>query len=166
VRRGNKKLLKRAFPGKGIRGTITPRSLKTDSAPIEKQYTLFIIQHREKMARYFTRTDYVPGSVSEIWHDFYSGAYVGSSHFVWLVYDTVANKMARPVLLALHLIDPTDPNMKERLEHLTAKGDKPGLKVIGVGYGRTGTVSKDIILFVALVRCCPFLYFGPLIFFN
>jgi len=45
-----------------------------------------------------------------------------------------------------HLIDTTDPHTKQRLEQIKAKGEEPGLKVIGVGYGRTGTFSLTVAL--------------------
>lgn len=98
------------------------------------------------MARYFTRKEYEKGSMSEMWHDFYSGVYVGVSHSTWMALNFAHKSIIRPIGVAVGLADGSiDPEAFERLSKL-APGEAPQLKVIGIGYGRTGTYSLTLAL--------------------
>jgi len=93
------------------------------------------------MAKYYTRADFQPGSVQEALHDWYSGITVGASHSVWLAKDFASSTLIRPIQRMLGLYHPEkDARVQQRLAKLK-EGEEPTLKVIGIGFGRTGTVS-------------------------
>jgi branched-subunit amino acid ABC-type transport system permease component len=72
-----------------------------------------------------------PGSVLEVIYDFFVGIVVGSSHSLYFAIRFGYNLGIAPALLYTGLL--------HKLEEPQTNFD--GLKVIGVGYGRTGTVS-------------------------
>lgn len=77
---------------------------------------------------------YEPGSWQEVANDIYTGTVVGAAHSIYLVAKWWYVNFIRPVLQVFGL-----SLAKDKLVE-SADGEKT-LKVVAVGYGRTGTVS-------------------------
>lgn len=78
---------------------------------------------------------YEPGSWQEIANDIYTGTVVGAAHSIYLVAKWWYVNLLRPILNLFGVDVPPDKIVE------SADGKKT-LKVIAVGYGRTGTVSR------------------------
>lgn len=87
-----------------------------------------------------TSVNYEPGSWGELGFDIFSGLTVGAYHSIRLVSNFIVDVILQPLLL-LKILKKHDikPNF-------TAKKEKPSLKVVGAGYGRTGTYSLTLAL--------------------
>jgi hypothetical protein len=79
---------------------------------------------------------YEPGSWQEMWNDIYTGTVVGAAHSIYLVAKWWYVNVFRPILHFVGVKLPEDPVVQSK------DGEKK-LKVVAVGYGRTGTVSGD-----------------------
>uniref|UniRef100_A0A7R9WEY8 Sulfotransferase domain-containing protein n=1 Tax=Pseudictyota dubia TaxID=2749911 RepID=A0A7R9WEY8_9STRA len=78
------------------------------------------------------------GGWLELLGDIYSGVTVGASHSMWFVTNWVRTDVIQPTLRLVWKRDSSEGSD-------TGTAD-PGLKVIGVGYGRTGTYSLTLAL--------------------
>mmetsp|Transcript_7564 Transcript_7564/g.22194 ORF Transcript_7564/g.22194 Transcript_7564/m.22194 type:complete len:178 (+) Transcript_7564:96-629(+) len=89
------------------------------------------------------------GSWTEVVGDVYNGVTVGASHSLWFVTNWVKTEAIRPAMGLVGLGGQDDSNEASDEE------ENPGLKVIGVGYGRTGTVrrKRTVLLVAPLSRC-------------
>jgi len=79
---------------------------------------------------YSTKKQFKPGSWEEVLYDYYSGLSVGALHSMRLMTNWIKSTIVRPTSNLLH--HQTSSESKEV---------KTTLKVVGVGFGRTGTVS-------------------------
>lgn len=97
-------------------------------------------------------------SVSETLKDWYSGLTVGMYHSCWYAKDLVIAAVVRPVQRALGTYNPKkETKVLQRLAKLK-EGEKPTLKVIGIGFGRTGTVSScPYKIHITTVACLQYL---------
>ena len=77
---------------------------------------------------------YEPGSWQEMLNDVYTGTVVGAAHSIYLVAKWWYVNLFRPILHLFGFYLPEDKVVKSQ------DGEKT-LKVVAVGYGRTGTVS-------------------------
>jgi len=77
--------------------------------------------------------------MADIVKDIFSGIVVGSSHSRWFVKNWCVTNLFRPALRLAGL-----GGLDEALN--AVQEEKPGLKVVGVGYGRTGTYSLTVAL--------------------
>ena len=77
---------------------------------------------------------YEPGSWQEMLNDIYTGTVVGAAHSIYLVAKWWYVNLIRPILNVFGLYLPEDKVVESE------DGEKT-LKVVAVGYGRTGTVS-------------------------
>ena len=83
-----------------------------------------------------------PGSIAEILYDCYIGIVVGARHYLWFLSKWTSDFLFDP------LMNLTGLSSKQALSEATPKGQ---LRVVGIGFGRTGTVS---------LLCLPFRH-GP-----
>ena len=76
-----------------------------------------------------------PGSWLEALYDVYIGTIVGANHFIYICTKWWYVHLILPILnlLGLHL---------EEEKQVKSKDGKKTFKVVGVGYGRTGTVRQ------------------------
>jgi hypothetical protein len=84
-----------------------------------------------------SKLHFAPGSWLEALYDVYIGAVVGVGHFVYITTKWWYSDVVIPALklLGVHL-------SKEK--KVQSKDGVKTLKVVGVGYGRTGTVSGEL----------------------
>ena len=75
-----------------------------------------------------------PGSWLETLYDVYIGTIVGANHFIYICSKWWYIHLVRPILNLFGI-------RLEKDEEVKSKDDEKTLKVVGVGYGRTGTVS-------------------------
>jgi len=88
----------------------------------------------------------VEGYVRELLHDWYSGISTGVYHNCWAAKDLAVATVVRPIQRAFGVYNPrTDARVLQRLAKLK-QGETPTLKVIGIGFGRTGTYSLTLAL--------------------
>ena len=80
------------------------------------------------------KIQYEPGSWQECLNDIYTGTVVGAAHSIYLVAKWWYVNLIRPILNVFGLYVPEDKTVA------SMDGEKT-LKVVAVGYGRTGTVS-------------------------
>lgn len=81
--------------------------------------------------------------IKEALHDWYSGLTVGMYHSCWYAKDLFIATVVRPFQRVLGVYNPRkEARVLQRLAKLK-EGEKPTLKVVGIGYGRTGTVSSS-----------------------
>ena len=80
-----------------------------------------------------SKLHFEPGSWLESLHDVYIGTLVGASHSGHVVTKWFDDNLVSPLLRAFSL---------KQDEEVISKDGKKTLKVIVVGYGRTGTVSR------------------------
>ena len=78
-----------------------------------------------------------PGSWMEAVYDVYIGVVVGARHSAFLVSRGTYKLIVHPVLSLLGI-----PNT---FDHSEAATNTEGLKVVAVGYGRTGTVRSPMV---------------------
>lgn len=78
--------------------------------------------------------------MAEIASDILSGIVVGSSHSRWFVKNWCEMNLVRPAMRLAGLGGSGGD------ASVAGGGEKPGLKVVGVGYGRTGTYSLTLAL--------------------
>jgi hypothetical protein len=82
-----------------------------------------------------------PGSWTEAAYDIYIGTVVGARHSAFLVSRTFYKLLVQPFLTILGL--------KNIFEQAQETINTEGLKVVAVGYGRTGTVRRPTKISVA-----------------
>lgn len=89
-----------------------------------------------------------PGSFMETLYDIYIGIVVGANHSFYIVSRWWYQNLLRPILLAFGIqFDLFETKAQQQAKQ---DGKKETLKVVAVGYGRTGTVSA------VCVQSCPF----------
>lgn len=82
-----------------------------------------------------SRVQHEPGSWSEIMHEVQVGFVVGAMHSWYFIDKFLKDQIAAPVQSILGL-ESSAPSQTQAQE-----GKEKTLKVVGVGYGRTGTVG-------------------------
>ena len=82
-----------------------------------------------------SKLHFEPGSWLEALHDFYIGTIVGATHSAYLVARNCYNHVVVPVANTF------GANLKRKYKEVNSKDGEKTLKVVAVGYGRTGTVS-------------------------
>jgi hypothetical protein len=89
---------------------------------------------------YGSKLDLEPGSWMEAAFDVYIGVVVGARHFVFLFSKTLYALLVAPLLKFLPVRKPQSVDLNTNIEN---NNSTQGLKVVAVGYGRTGTVSTS-----------------------
>jgi Sulfotransferase domain len=99
---------------------------------------------KENRAADLAAMNFVPGSWQEVAFEMYAGSFVAFTHVVYFMKQFVEEYLSKPFRKVLGL--KLKPKTRSRLRN----GKNHTLKVVGVGFGRTGTVSylADILLLV------------------
>lgn len=84
------------------------------------------------------KVHYEPGSWQEMLNDIYTGTVVGAAHSIYLVAKWWYVNLFRPILNVFGFYLPEDKIVQSK------DGEKT-LKVVAVGYGRTGTVRVVVV---------------------
>lgn len=85
-----------------------------------------------------SKVHYEPGSWQEVANDIYTGTVVGAAHSIYLVAKWWYVNLIRPILNIFGI------SLAEDKIVASSDGEKT-LKVVAVGYGRTGTVSSMLL---------------------
>jgi len=90
-----------------------------------------------------TSVSYEPGSWGELGFDIYSGLTVGAYHSIRLVSNFIIDTILQPLLLVLKL---NALSNNKKIVNTNNEKEKASLKVVGAGFGRTGTYSLTMAL--------------------
>lgn len=84
-----------------------------------------------------------PGSLMETLYDIYIGIVVGANHSFYIVSRWWYQNLVQPILLAFGI--QFDLFETKAQQQANKEGTKETLKVVAVGYGRTGTVCRVLV---------------------